>query len=70
MTTFANHSTNRSATIDRRTYCVTTEDNETAICSSLAQATELALAHVATPAPTPLYLALLDAIANATTWRD
>ena len=69
MTTFANHSTNRHATIDRRTYCVTTEDNETAICATLSQATEYALAHVATPAPTPLNAALIRAMAGSTNWR-
>jgi hypothetical protein len=70
MTTF--HNSIRTATIDRRKLMVTLEDGETVICSSLAQATEYALAHIATPAqpePTLLYLALLDAIANSTTWR-
>jgi hypothetical protein len=77
MTTIANHATNRTARIDRRKLLVTFDDNETAICSSLSQATELALAHVATPAPTPvnrlpdcqLNRALLAAIARSTTWR-
>ncbi len=75
MTTF--HNATRTATIDRRTLVVRLEDGETAICSSLEQATEYALGHVTAselPAQpdtetTSLYTALLDAIANSTTWR-
>ena len=70
MTTFANHSTNRHATIDRRTLTVTTNDGATTTHTTLADATARALAHVATPKPTPLNTALIRAMAGATTWRD
>jgi hypothetical protein len=68
MTTF--HGPTRTATIDRRKLLVTTEDGEIALCSSLSQATALALAHIAAPKPTPLHTALIRAMAGATTWRD
>ena len=68
MTTF--HSATKSATIDRSTLTVTTNDGATTTHTPLADATARALAHVATPKPTPLRLALLDAMARSTTWRD
>ncbi len=75
MTTF--HSATRIATIDRRTLVVRLEDGETAICSSLEQATEYALGYVAAselpaqpdPEPTPLQRALVETMHRTRGWR-
>ena len=66
MTTF--HGPTRSATIDRRKLLVTTDDGETAICSTLSQATEYALGYVR-PEPSPLPRLLVEALVGSTTWR-